>query len=76
MKPVHVVPSHGPRGDASIISGYRAYFAKIQAQAAELKKAGQTQDETVQTITDEMAGQYPDRARLGGAVRTAYVEAK
>jgi len=44
--------------------------------AAPVASPSKTQDETVQTITDEMAGQYPDRARLGGAVRTAYVEAK
>lgn len=76
MKPVHVVPSHGPRGDASIIAGYRTYLTKIAARAAELKKAGKTLEETTQTITDEMIAQYPDRQRLGGAVRAVYAEAK
>lgn len=76
LKPTHVVPSHGPRGDASIIAGYRTYFKKIQERASALKKAGKTQDEVVQAVTDEMAVQYPDKARLGGAIRAAYAEAK
>jgi glyoxylase-like metal-dependent hydrolase (beta-lactamase superfamily II) len=76
LKPVHVVPSHGPRGDAGIIEGYRTYFIRIRDRAAELKKAGRTQDETVQAITGEMVGQYPDRNRLAGAIRMAYADAK
>ena len=76
LKPAHVVPSHGPRGDASIIAGYRAYFRKIQERVGALKKASKTQDEVVQAVTDEMAAQYPDRGRLGGAIRAAYAEAK
>jgi glyoxylase-like metal-dependent hydrolase (beta-lactamase superfamily II) len=76
LKPTHVVPSHGPRGDAGIIAGYRTYFKKIQERVGALKKAGKTQDEVVQAVTDEMAAQYPDRGRLGGAIRAAYAEAK
>jgi glyoxylase-like metal-dependent hydrolase (beta-lactamase superfamily II) len=76
MKPAFVVSSHGPRGDANIIAGYRAYFTRIQIRAVELKKAGKTQDETVQIVTDEMSNQYPDKARLGGAIRAGYAEAK
>jgi glyoxylase-like metal-dependent hydrolase (beta-lactamase superfamily II) len=76
MKPAHVVPSHGPRGDASIIAGYRVYLTRIRDRAAELKKAGKTLDETVASITAEMVGQYPDRGRLAGAIRAAYAEAE
>ncbi|HVY88115.1 MAG TPA: MBL fold metallo-hydrolase [Hyphomonadaceae bacterium] len=76
LRPVHVVPSHGPRGDAQIIAGYRTYLTKIRNRAAELKKAGKTQDETVAAITDEMSGQYPDKGRLAGAIRNAWAEAK
>lgn len=76
LKPAHVVPSHGQRGDASIIAGYRVYFKKIQERVGALKTAGKSQDEVVQAVTDEMAVQYPDRARLGGAIRAAYAEAK
>jgi glyoxylase-like metal-dependent hydrolase (beta-lactamase superfamily II) len=74
LKPRIVVPSHGPFGDAAIMEGYRAYFARIRARVAELKKAGKSVDETVQAVTDELASQYPDRNRLGGAIRAAYSE--
>jgi glyoxylase-like metal-dependent hydrolase (beta-lactamase superfamily II) len=75
MKPSHVVPSHGPRGDAAIIAGYRVYLTKIRDRAAALKKEGKTQDQTAQIITDEMVGRYPDRMRLAGVIRAAYAEA-
>jgi glyoxylase-like metal-dependent hydrolase (beta-lactamase superfamily II) len=72
---VHVVPSHGPFGDLSIVAGYRAYLTRIRARTAELKKAGKNEDEALQIITDEMIGQYPDKNRLAGAIRAGYREA-
>lgn len=69
-----VVPSHGPIGDAAIMQGYREYFARIRARVTELKKAGKSVDETVQALTEELAAQYPDRNRLGGAIRAVYSE--
>jgi glyoxylase-like metal-dependent hydrolase (beta-lactamase superfamily II) len=75
LKPARVVPSHGPFGDVSIIAGYRTYLTRIRDRSAELKKAGKTQDEAIQTITEEMGAQYPDKNRLAGAVRVAFNEA-
>lgn len=75
LKPKHVVPSHGARGDAGIIEGYRVYLTRIKNRAAALKRERKSQDEAVQIITDEMSTQYPDRNRLGGAIRAAYAEA-
>ena len=75
LKPVHVVPSHGPRGDAAIIQGYRTYFTRIRDRASALKKEGKTQDQAIEIITNEMVAQYPDRNRLAGAIRMAYAEA-
>jgi glyoxylase-like metal-dependent hydrolase (beta-lactamase superfamily II) len=75
LKPRQVVPSHGPFGDASIMQGYREYLTRIRDRTAELRKAGKTQEESVQIVTDEMSGQYPDKGRLGGAVRAAYLQA-
>lgn len=75
LKPKKIVPSHGPFGGVEIIEGYRAYLTRIRDRAAELRKAGKTQDETVQVITGEMSAQYPDRNRLAGAVRAGYNEA-
>ena len=48
LKPKQLVPSHGAFGDISIIAGYRTYLTRIRDRAAELKKAGKTQDETIQ----------------------------
>jgi glyoxylase-like metal-dependent hydrolase (beta-lactamase superfamily II) len=75
LKPKKIVPSHGPFGGVEIIEGYRAYLTRIRDRAAELRKAGKTQDETVQIITDEMSAQYPDKNRLAGAIRAGYAEA-
>jgi glyoxylase-like metal-dependent hydrolase (beta-lactamase superfamily II) len=75
LKPKQIVPSHGSFGDTSIIGGYRGYLTHIRDRAAELKKAGKTQDEAVQVITDEMSRQYPDKNRLAGAIRAGYSEA-
>jgi glyoxylase-like metal-dependent hydrolase (beta-lactamase superfamily II) len=72
MKPKTIVPSHGPFGGAEIIQGYRTYLTRVRDRTAELKKAGKSQDEAVQIVTDEMISQYPDRNRLNGAIRAAY----
>jgi len=75
LKARQLVPSHGPFGDNSIIAGYRSYLTHIRDRTAELKKAGKTQDEAVQIITDEMSAQYPDKTRLAGAIRAGFNEA-
>lgn len=72
LKPRIVVPSHGPIGDASIMKGYRAYLTRIRDRTRELKKAGKSQDEATQIITDEMSAEYPDKNRLAGAIRAAW----
>jgi glyoxylase-like metal-dependent hydrolase (beta-lactamase superfamily II) len=74
LKPTQIVPSHGSFGDTSIIAGYRGYLTHIRDRSAELKKAGKSQDEAIQIITDEMSRQYPDKNRLAGAIRAAYSE--
>lgn len=75
LAPKCIVPSHGPMGDTSLIAGYRSYLQAIQARAAELKADGKSVDDAVQAITAEMEKRYPDRGRLGGAIRAAYREA-
>lgn len=75
LRPKILVPSHGAFGDTSIIQGYREYLTSIRDRAAELRKAGKSQDETVQIIGDELVARFPDRNRLGGAIRAAYAEA-
>ena len=74
FKAKQIVPSHGAFGGNDIIAGYRSYLTRIRDRAAELKKAGKTQDDAIQTITDEMSAQYPDKNRLAGAIRAGYAE--
>jgi glyoxylase-like metal-dependent hydrolase (beta-lactamase superfamily II) len=77
LQPKKIVPSHGPMGEGTaLIKGYREYFAAIQARVAEAKKAGKSSDETVKLVTEELAAKYPDRGRLGGAIKAAYNEAR
>ncbi len=75
LQPAIIVPSHGPIGDASYISGYRTYLTHIRDRAAALKHQGKSEDEAVTAITAEMEPRYPDAGRLGGAIRAAYKEA-
>ena len=75
LKARRIVPSHGAFGDNAIIAGYRGYLTRIRDRSAELKKAGKSQDETIQIITEEMSAQYPDKNRLAGAIRAGFNEA-
>jgi glyoxylase-like metal-dependent hydrolase (beta-lactamase superfamily II) len=74
LKPVLIVPSHGPTGDTGFISGYRAYLTDIRARAAAEKKAGHSADQAVEAISAALAS-YPDRIRLAAAIKAAYTEA-
>jgi glyoxylase-like metal-dependent hydrolase (beta-lactamase superfamily II) len=74
MKPQKIVPSHGPMGGVEIIQGYRTYLTHVRERTAELRKAGKSQDDTIQAITDEISAQYPDKNRLAGAIRAAWAE--
>ena len=75
LQPATIVPSHGPIGDASYITGYRTYLTTIRDRTATLKHQGQSVDEAIKTITPELQPRYPDAGRLAGAIRTAFTEA-
>jgi glyoxylase-like metal-dependent hydrolase (beta-lactamase superfamily II) len=75
LKPVLIVPSHGPTGDAGFISGYRTYLTDIRDRAAAERKAGHSVDQAVEAISAAMPN-YPDRGRLAGAIKVAYAEAQ
>jgi glyoxylase-like metal-dependent hydrolase (beta-lactamase superfamily II) len=74
LKPVRIVPSHGPIGDASMITRWKTLMTTVQARATELKKQGRTLDDTVKVIQDELQDRYP-RNGLAGVARAAYNEA-
>jgi len=71
---VRIIPSHGPLGDASMITRWKTLMTTVQSRAAELKKQGRTLDDTVKVIQDELQDRYP-RNGLAGVARAAYNEA-
>lgn len=72
LKPAVVVPSHGPIGDVGLVQGYRTYLKEVAERTAAAKAGGATLEAATAAVTEAMAGRYPDRARLGGAIRLAY----
>jgi glyoxylase-like metal-dependent hydrolase (beta-lactamase superfamily II) len=76
FKPAIIVPSHGPTGEGfAFITGYRAYLTEVRDRTAAEKRAGQTVDQAVNTVTAAFGDRAPDKARLAGAIRAAYAEA-
>ena len=80
LKPALIVPSHGRRGDVSMISTYRDYFRALQTRAAELKKQGRSSDEAAAALQDEMPKKFTGLAYRGAnrvtlAAQVAYSEA-
>lgn len=76
LKPVLVVPSHGPTGGIDLIDGYRAYLTEVRERSSVEKRAGHPVEQAVDAVTAAMAERYPDRGRLAGAVKAAYGEAR
>jgi len=76
LKPVLIVPSHGPTGDEiAFITGYRAYLTEVRHRTAAEKRAGRNVDQAVEAITAALVARFADRARLAGAIKAAYAEA-
>ena len=75
LAPAKVVPSHGPIGDASIMTKTKAFVSTIQKRAAELKQAGRTVEETVATLQAELEPTYGTSPRMAGPIRAAYAQA-
>ena len=76
LKPALIVPSHGPTGDATFISGYRNYLTEVRDRTAAEKNAGRTADQATEMVTAAMAERFPDKGRLAGAIKAAYAEAQ
>ena len=75
LQPARVVPSHGPTGDASVMTRTKAFVSTVQKRAAELKKAGKTVDETIATLQAELEPTYGKSPRMVGPIRAAYAQA-
>jgi glyoxylase-like metal-dependent hydrolase (beta-lactamase superfamily II) len=75
MRPEVIVPSHGPFGTVAMLEDYRRYLTRVRDRTAALKKAGKTAGETLEIVTAEMVGEFPDRFRLTSAINAGYAEA-
>jgi glyoxylase-like metal-dependent hydrolase (beta-lactamase superfamily II) len=73
LQPKRIVPSHGPMGDVSFVTNYRAYLTAVRERTIAHKKDGKTLDDTIKLVQDELGGKY-DRNRMTGAIRVAYNE--
>lgn len=78
LKPLHVVPSHGKLGDATLIARDRAFIQAVQARVSVMKREGKSIDEAVAAVIAEIAPQYPEfgnPTNAGAMARAAYAEA-
>ena len=79
LKPRHVVPSHGPTGNANLIARARAFLQAVQTRVSELKRAGKSVDDAVAAVVAEIAPAYSEWGNPSGAgavARAAYAEAR
>ncbi|MET0277953.1 MAG: MBL fold metallo-hydrolase [Pseudorhodoplanes sp.] len=75
LDPAIIVPSHGPTGDGTLfITAYRAYLKEVHDRTAAEKQAGRSLDQAVEAVTNAFGDRAPDKARLAGAIRSAYGE--
>src|SRR5262249_28184565 len=76
LKPIIIVPSHGPTGDGTgFIPSYPTHLTEVRDRTAAQKRAGRSMDQTVETVTAAFGDRAPDKARLAGAIKAAYAEA-
>ena len=75
LEPRHVVPSHGPLGDASMIEKHRAFMTAVRNRVRALKQQRQTADQIASTVTAELAAthQVPEET-TANAARLFYQE--
>ena len=75
FKPRHVVPAHGPLGDASMIEKHRVFMTAVRDRVSALKTQRKTGDEIASTVAAELAAkhQVPEKI-VTDAARLFYVE--
>ena len=77
FKPRHVVPSHGPLGNASMIDKHRVFMTAVRDRVGTLRGQRQSADEVASTVAAEMAAkhQVPEKV-AADAARLFFDEAK
>jgi hypothetical protein len=71
------VPSHGDMTDASVVEAYRGFLKALQVRVAELKREGNSAEDTAAQLRKEFADKYPgwqQSVRVEAAATVVYAE--
>jgi glyoxylase-like metal-dependent hydrolase (beta-lactamase superfamily II) len=75
FKPRHVVPSHGPLGDALMIEKHRLFMTAVRDRVVALKQQKQATDQIVSTVSNELAAKHQVPEKIAAdAARLFYGE--
>ena len=72
----HVLPTHSPPGDGSLVAREKAFIVDLRTSALALKQKGVAVDEAGRSLTGEFKTKYPDWAikDVSGFVKSIYAE--
>ena len=72
----HVLPTHSPVGDGSLVAKEKAFIVDLRARALGLKKQGVDADQAGRSLTAEFKTKYPDWpiASVANFVKSIYAE--
>ena len=72
----HVLPTHSPVGDGSLVAKEKAFIVDLRARALGLKKQGVDADQAGRSLTTEFKTKYPDWPIVSVAnfVKSIYAE--
>jgi glyoxylase-like metal-dependent hydrolase (beta-lactamase superfamily II) len=77
LRPARVVPAHGAMGDASMIEKHLDVLRTVQGRVAQLKKQGQSAEDTAKTLSAELETRFPEwasRNRIAPVARAFHAE--
>jgi glyoxylase-like metal-dependent hydrolase (beta-lactamase superfamily II) len=72
----HVLPTHSPPGDGSLVAKEKAFIVDLRTSALALKQKGVAVDDAGRSLTGEFKKKYPDWAikDVSGFVKSIYAE--
>ena len=72
----HVLPTHSPAGDGSLVAQERAFIVGLRTRALDLKRQGVAAEQAGERLTAEFRARYPDWriATVANFVKSIYAE--
>lgn len=72
----HVLPTHSPPGDGSLVALEKAFISDLRQSALALKSKGTPADAAGKQLSEEFKAKYPDwpSMNVSGFVRSVYAE--